>query len=90
MNPDDNLPIQAYKCSKVFNTKTGSFYAIKEASLVLKRGETVGLLGPNGAGKSTMFNLLSTYHSLSEGTIRTFGKNLSNFSSFFKKTGICT
>ena len=90
MNPDAKLPIQAYKCSKVFSNKTGSFYAIKEASLVLHSGETVGLLGPNGAGKSTMFNLLSTYHSLSEGTIRTFGQNLSNFSSFFKKTGICT
>ena len=90
MKPNPKLPIQAYKCTKVFSNKVGSFYAIKDASLVLKKGETIGLLGPNGAGKSTLFNLLSTYHSLTEGTIRTFGKNLGTFSSFFKQTGICT
>lgn len=36
----------------------GDFYAVKEVSFFVKRGEVYGLLGANGAGKSTTFRML--------------------------------
>ena len=39
--------------------KYGSFAAVNELSLAVKRGECFGLLGVNGAGKTTTFNMLT-------------------------------
>ncbi len=36
----------------------GSFYAVREVSFSVGRGEVFGLLGANGAGKSTTFRML--------------------------------
>ena len=36
----------------------GDFYAVKNNSFKIKRGEIFGLLGPNGAGKSTSFKMM--------------------------------
>ena len=87
---NDKMPIQAAKIDKVFTNGQGrEFFAVKNVSVCLREGETLGLLGPNGAGKSTMFNILSTYHPYTSGYVRIFGKQLTSNSSFFKKTGIC-
>jgi ABC-2 type transport system ATP-binding protein len=37
----------------------GSFHAVQDLSLELKRGEIVGLLGPNGAGKTTSMEIIT-------------------------------
>ena len=39
--------------------KYGSFAAVDELYLAVKRGECFGLLGVNGAGKTTTFNVLT-------------------------------
>ncbi len=36
----------------------GDFYAVKNNSFKIKKGEIFGLLGPNGAGKSTSFKMM--------------------------------
>ena len=36
----------------------GNFYAVKNNSFKIKKGEIFGLLGPNGAGKSTSFKMM--------------------------------
>ncbi len=38
--------------------KYGNFYAVKNNSFKIKKGEIFGLLGPNGAGKSTSFKMM--------------------------------
>lgn len=35
------------------------FWAVKEVSLVVKRGECIGLIGHNGAGKTTLLRMLN-------------------------------
>ena len=35
------------------------FYALKDVSLELKEGDSLGLVGPNGAGKSTLLSVIA-------------------------------
>ena len=54
--------------------RDGEFWALKDVSLQLKRGESLGLLGLNGAGKSTLLKLINGIYLPDEGEIRMVGK----------------
>ncbi len=53
--------------------KYGNFYAVKNNSFCIQRGEIFGLLGPNGAGKSTSFKMMCGLAKPTGGTARIMG-----------------
>jgi ABC-2 type transport system ATP-binding protein len=54
----------------------GDFYAVKDVSFTVRRGEVFGLLGANGAGKSTTFRMLCGLLPVSAGQLTVAGHDL--------------
>ncbi|MCL2107020.1 MAG: polysaccharide ABC transporter ATP-binding protein [Oscillospiraceae bacterium] len=54
--------------------KKQDFWALKNVSLNIRRGESVGIIGKNGAGKSTMLKLLSRITEPTRGRIELSGR----------------
>lgn len=54
--------------------KTEEFWAVKDLSVEINRGEMVGIIGRNGAGKSTFLKLLSRITEPTTGNIRLRGR----------------
>ncbi len=54
----------------------GDFYAVKNVTFSVSKGEVFGLLGANGAGKSTTFRMLCGLLPPSGGTLRVAGADL--------------
>jgi ABC-type branched-subunit amino acid transport system ATPase component/ABC-type branched-subunit amino acid transport system permease subunit len=48
----------------------GGVHAVREVSVAVNRGETLGLIGPNGAGKTTTFELLAGFTKADAGRVR--------------------
>lgn len=54
----------------------GDFYAVKNNTFKVKKGEVFGLLGPNGAGKSTTFKMLCGLATPTSGKIKIMGEDV--------------
>jgi ribose transport system ATP-binding protein len=55
----------------------GTFRALTDVSIHVRRGEVLALVGENGAGKSTLIKILSGAHRADEGLISLFGQDVS-------------
>jgi len=79
--------LQVRNISKAF----GEAVAVKDVSLRVTPGETVGLLGVNGAGKTTIMNMILELTTPSSGTIEIFGMDLAHHRiEILKRTNFCT
>ncbi|NNC88980.1 MAG: ABC transporter ATP-binding protein, partial [Akkermansiaceae bacterium] len=69
----------------------GDTVAVKDVSLRVESGETVGLLGVNGAGKTTIMNMVLGLTTPNGGSITVFGKDLATHRvEILKRTNFCT
>lgn len=50
------------------------FWALKDVSFSVEKGDRIGILGLNGSGKSTLLKIISGVFKPTEGTVKTYGK----------------
>lgn len=67
-------PLDVFKEALTKKTLHREFWALKNVSLSLRRGEVVGIMGRNGAGKSTLLKVIAGTLSPTSGEARVRGK----------------
>ncbi len=65
-----------YRVINAFSSKVPykKFYAMKDVSVTIPRGESVGIIGKNGNGKSTLLKMITGVTKMTSGTIDTNGR----------------
>ena len=73
----DKCVIKAEHIGVCFKIKKHNFWALKDVSFSINKGEIVGIIGRNGAGKSTLCRTLVGIYKPNEGTLFVDGKTSS-------------
>jgi len=69
--PHKSRTLQAIVISRrgAHRLEDGTVWALRDVSLSVRKGETVGVVGPNGSGKSTLLKILAGVLQPSEGNV---------------------
>jgi ABC-2 type transport system ATP-binding protein len=67
------LAVEAEQLVKRFSGRAGTVDAVRGVDLRVSSGEVFGFLGPNGAGKSTTVRMLTTLTTITSGSARVAG-----------------
>ncbi|RNB78529.1 ABC transporter ATP-binding protein [Brevibacillus fluminis] len=80
------------KVSKVFQLEAGSYTALKENSIHIRKGEFIAIMGPSGSGKSTLLQLIGGLDLPSYGSITVDGVEISKLNeierTIFRRTRV--
>ncbi|WP_019178036.1 ABC transporter ATP-binding protein [Methanomassiliicoccus luminyensis] len=80
---DEGCAIEARGLVKRF----GSFTAVDDLSMNVRRGEFMGLLGPNGSGKSTTLKMITGLIWPTQGTVMINGQDISDHRTALSEVG---
>lgn len=68
--------VQLENVDMTFNTKNGTFNALKNINLSIKEGEFISIIGHSGCGKSTVLNLIAGLLQPTEGFLFCAGREI--------------
>ncbi|MFA6361209.1 MAG: ABC transporter ATP-binding protein [Candidatus Shapirobacteria bacterium] len=64
--------------SKTYFSGSDTFYALKNVSLKINKGEFISITGPSGSGKSTLMHIIGLLDNPTSGQILLNGQDISN------------
>ncbi len=76
-NVSKEMPLIEFR-NVSFTYDGASEYALKNISLGIKNGQTVGIIGSTGSGKSTLVNLIARFYDTTDGQVLINGTDVRN------------